>query len=86
MVRTALITGASSGIGHALSRIFAVDGYDLVLVARRLAKLEEIASNLRQNYAVTVTVLAKDLSQAASLARFSIRSNHRTLRWISLVN
>jgi len=59
MTRTALITGASSGIGADLARLFARDGYDLVLVARREEKLRELAKDL----GVTSTVIAADLSK-----------------------
>ncbi len=66
MNRTALITGASSGIGYELSKIFAAEGYDLVLVARSQGKLEKIAAELSAKHAATVTVLAKDLGNPAS--------------------
>ena len=66
MEKTALITGASSGIGYELSKLFAADGYNLVLVARSGQKLSEIASELAQTYGVRTTVLAKDLSDPAS--------------------
>jgi short-subunit dehydrogenase len=59
MTPTALITGASSGIGADLARLFARDGYDLVLVARREEKLHELAKEL----GVTATVIAADLSK-----------------------
>ncbi|HKB49597.1 MAG TPA: SDR family NAD(P)-dependent oxidoreductase, partial [Ktedonobacterales bacterium] len=60
---TALITGASSGIGEELTRLFARDGYDLVLVARGKSQLEALAAQLRQRHGVRVAVLAKDLAQ-----------------------
>ncbi len=60
--KTVLITGASSGIGYELSKLFAADGANLVLVARNEQRLNEIASDL----GVRVTVLAKDLSDPAS--------------------
>jgi uncharacterized protein len=63
---TALITGASSGIGEELTRLFARDGYDLVLVARGKSQLEALAAQLRQQHGVSVTVLAKDLAQPAA--------------------
>jgi short-subunit dehydrogenase len=66
MNKTALVTGASSGIGQAFSQIFAAEGYNLVLVARSQAKLEQIAAQLRHRYSVKATVLAKDLSEPAS--------------------
>jgi short-subunit dehydrogenase len=66
MDKTALITGASSGIGYELSKLFAADGTNLVLVARNEQRLSEIASDLAQTYGVRVTVVAKDLSDPAS--------------------
>ena len=60
MNKTVLITGASSGIGLELARIFAEKKYDLVLVARNVAKLRELAQELEN---VSVTVIGKDLSQ-----------------------
>ncbi len=62
MHRTALITGASSGIGLELAREFARHGHDLVLVARRAERLEEIATALRSDHGVEVCALAYDLS------------------------
>lgn len=61
--KTALITGASGGIGLELARLFARDGYNLVLVARSESKLEEIARELRDAHSVAVTVLVKNLAQ-----------------------
>jgi len=58
--RTALVTGASSGIGLELARLFAADGVNLVLVARSAGRLQQLASEFSQ---VNVHVVAKDLSQ-----------------------
>jgi uncharacterized protein len=63
--QTALITGASGGIGLELARLFAAGGYDLVLVARSTAKLEELAGELRK-HGGAVRVLAKDLAKPES--------------------
>ena len=63
--RTALITGASGGIGLELARLFAAGGYDLVLVARSADKLEELAGELRLQGGA-VRVLAKDLAKPES--------------------
>ena len=64
--RTALVTGASSGIGRELSRLLAADGYNLVLVARNGHKLEELAAELGRAGKINVTVLAKNLSDPAA--------------------
>ena len=63
--RTALVTGASGGIGLALAREFARGGCDLVLAARHADVLEEAASELRETTGVTVTTRAIDLSTGA---------------------
>jgi hypothetical protein len=59
---TALVTGASSGIGYELTNCFAADGTDVVLVARREQRLEEIAADLEAQYDITATVIAMDLA------------------------
>jgi uncharacterized protein len=62
MSTTALITGASNGIGLELAYIHAQKGGNLVLVARNLKRLEEIKSELNSKYKVNVHVIGKDLS------------------------
>jgi short-subunit dehydrogenase len=62
---TALITGASGGIGYDLAQSFAQDGYDLVLVARNEAKLRQIKTEWEECYKIQIQVLAKDLMLAA---------------------
>ncbi len=59
---TVLITGASSGIGLELARLFAADGASLILVARRMEPLNALAEELRSRYAVETKVIGKDLS------------------------
>jgi len=65
--RTALITGASSGLGEAFARQLAGHGADLVLVARSEEKLQRLAEELRREAGVQVTVLAADLSSAEAV-------------------
>lgn len=60
--QTVLITGASKGLGLELARIFAENGYHLVLVARSASKLEKLANEIRQQFQVQVAVLEQDLS------------------------
>lgn len=66
--KTALITGASSGIGLELAHLFAQDGYRLVLVARNRGALHELADELQSRYSVTIRISPKDLAHPASPA------------------
>ncbi len=62
MNKTALITGASGGIGLELAKIHAAHGDNLVLVARNLSKLNKLKSEIEKGQHVSVTVIGKDLS------------------------
>ncbi|AQG78844.1 SDR family NAD(P)-dependent oxidoreductase [Spirosoma montaniterrae] len=65
--KTALITGASSGIGRELATLFAKDGYNLVLVARSEDKLQQLADKYRQQFGISqVTVIEKDLANPSA--------------------
>jgi short-subunit dehydrogenase len=66
--KTALITGASSGIGLELARLFAQDGYDLVLVARSESKLTALGDELKEKHGVKTSVIALDLAKPESPA------------------
>lgn len=63
MGKTALITGASSGLGLEFSRIFARNGYDLVVVARSEGKLYKLKADLESAYGIQVFVCSCDLSE-----------------------
>ena len=62
MSEWALITGASSGIGWELAKLFAADKSNLILVARNEARLNELAAALRAQHAIEVRVVVKDLA------------------------
>ncbi len=64
MSNTALVTGASAGIGTAFARYHATKGGDLVIVARRQAPLEALKQELESAHGVKVTVIAQDLGSA----------------------
>jgi short-subunit dehydrogenase len=64
--KTALVTGATSGIGHELAKIFAEEGYDLVLVSRSREELETVGNNLAQLHGVRATVVPADLSEPSA--------------------
>jgi uncharacterized protein len=59
----ALITGGSEGIGYELAKLFARDGYNLVIVARDRNRLEQVADKLSNEYKTTVIPISKDLFQ-----------------------
>ena len=63
---SALVTGASSGIGYEISRVLASDGHDLVLVARREKNLRQLAQYLEREYKIKAFYIAADLSDPHS--------------------
>ncbi len=66
MAQTALITGASSGIGYAFAQLLAAKNYDLVLISRDARKLSEIKQTFEKKYHIKVHIIPKDLSLATS--------------------
>jgi phosphohistidine phosphatase SixA len=67
--RTALVTGASAGIGEALAREFAAHGFNLVLTARRTERLIALSDELRRACAVETLVMPGDLAQPDTCAK-----------------
>lgn len=84
--RTALITGASSGFGAEFAKLFARDGFDLVLVARSGPTMHELADRLRGAHAVTATVIVKDLAAAHACDELVADLRERDIRADALVN
>lgn len=72
-LRTALITGASSGIGRSLAEALAARGHDLVLVARNRTRLDALAERVRRQHGVLVEVLVADLTDPDDVARVGTR-------------
>ncbi len=66
MIKTALITGATSGIGYEFCKIHAINGGNLIVVARNKKKLEEIKFEFEKQYKISVFVIVKDLSNPNS--------------------
>ncbi|HXJ20195.1 MAG TPA: SDR family oxidoreductase [Polyangia bacterium] len=86
MKKTALITGASAGLGRELAQLFAADKHDVVLVARRRDQLEELATRLGTEQGVTASVIPADLADPASPARIVEELGRRNLTVDFLIN
>jgi len=84
--RTALITGASAGIGLALAEVFAKEGWDLVLTARREDRLRAAAQDLAGRFGSRVHVIVADLADPASPARIEAEVASAGIRIDGLVN
>lgn len=84
--KTALITGASSGIGKALAAEFAKDGYDLVLCARSVGKMQALADELAQGFSTRVTVIGADLETNDGAQRLHTEVKSRNISISALVN
>ncbi len=83
---TALITGASNGIGLELAKIHASKGDNLVLVARNKSKLDELKSELEKLFKVTVYTIGKDLSQENSALEVYQETQQQKIQIDYLIN
>jgi hypothetical protein len=84
--KTALITGASFGIGLELARIFAREGYNLVLVARSADKLRQLASELEKAHGTHSLILATDLTEPGASAYVLDQTTRADIQVEVLVN
>ncbi|HEX6554308.1 MAG TPA: SDR family oxidoreductase [Ktedonobacteraceae bacterium] len=84
--KNALITGASSGIGYELTRLFAHDGYNLVLVARNQKQLMQIADEFKETYSVSAKVISKDLTAASAPEEIFTELQQESIGIDALVN
>lgn len=76
MAKNALITGATAGIGASFAQLLANEGYDLVLVARDLTRLQATARNLAERFGISCEVLPADLSLESDIVRVEERLNN----------
>ena len=86
MRRTALITGASSGIGEAFAEVFASEGFDLVITARRADRLQAVADRLEGEYGGRIHVIPSDLAERDAIERLCRELSMRGLEIDALVN
>ncbi|SPZ49402.1 Putative ketoacyl reductase [Sarcina ventriculi] len=85
-MKTALITGASFGLGFEFADIFAKEKYNLVIVARNKEKLEDVALKLRKKYGIEVTIIVADLSNVNSPKRIYDEISEKGIKIDVLVN
>jgi short-subunit dehydrogenase len=86
MARTALITGASAGIGAEFARELARDGFDLVLVARRKDRLDKLAAELKSEFGITTCSLAFDLGDPSAPGNIAAELQRQKITIDMLVN
>jgi uncharacterized protein len=86
LTRTALITGASSGLGYELCKQFAQDHINVVLVARNETRLKEVGEELEREFGITVTLIPINLSAPDSAKQLYSRVQEKGLSIDYLVN
>ncbi len=84
--RTVLITGASAGIGRDLALVFAENGFDLVLVARRKERLQALAQEVQGKFGASAHILALDLTDPTASARIEADLAEHKITLDALIN
>lgn len=84
--RTALITGGSSGLGAAFGRVFAKQGFDVALAARRMERLEQVAADIEDKYKVKTYCVDADLAAADGARSIYDRLQEQDVHIDALVN
>ena len=84
--RTALITGASSGIGKAFAKHFAQERWDIVITARRKALMDTFSNDLNKNYGTEATVIVADLADPESPKKIYDEIQSKEIKIDGLVN
>jgi len=85
-MKTALITGASSGIGKELAYVYAENNYNLILVARRKNNLEKIKTDIGKKHSVSVELFDIDLSKLDSAEKLYEKTKAMNLKVDALIN
>ncbi len=86
MKRTALITGGSSGIGEAFADVFAAEGFDLVLTARRADRLAAVAARIEKQFGIRVHTITADLADRSAPERICAEVAAQGIAIDALVN
>ncbi|MBV4430541.1 SDR family NAD(P)-dependent oxidoreductase [Clostridium tyrobutyricum] len=84
--KSVLITGASSGIGYELSKIFARNGFNLILIARNKTKLIQLSNYLINTFHVDIKIIIKDLNKDTAAEDIFNEIKEKKIKVHTLIN